>query len=397
MATQRAIDRYRARRTEQRASRAKARLSCSYYRLTPTVVREHNAPVRVSLVGAEKRELRRVIQAHTSEQRLVLRANIVLLAYLGRSNCEIAEELHCDLKTVRKWRDRFVDSGLMGLLDKARSGRPPTFTTHEKHAVIAKVLGVPPLPFNSWTLDLLRDALMKEGLVQAISPETLSHWLRTADLKPHRWHYWLQSKDPEFDSKMKRIVDLYVKPPEDGIVVCVDEKTGIQALERKHPTRPLRRGRVRRIEFEYIRHGTALLLAAFNVRTGHVLGECVRKNDSETFIRFLKRIMKHYRKSKKRPKIYLIMDNGTTHRSKKTKAFLEQHQDRLVPVYTPTHASWLNQVEIWFSALSRHTLRGGNFKNRNELIDRIMQYIDHHNQHFARPYRWTYTGHPLSA
>jgi len=173
-------------------------------------------------------------------------------------------------------------------------------------------------------------------------------------------------------------------------VICVDEKTSIQALERKHPDSPPRAHRNRRIAFEYKRHGVVNLLAAFNVQTGEVAAECIDKNDSAAFIRFIRWLMQLYPKRK----LYLVLDNGTTHRSKETEAFLARHP-RLIPVFTPTHASWLNQVEIWFSLLSRQALRHVSFRSKDELRERILDYVDTYNAS-AHPFEWTSKGKPLA-
>jgi transposase len=345
---------------------------------------------RITLRGSERRTLQRVVRAHTSEQRMVLRARIVLLAQLAWNNGQIVDELGCDLKTVRKWRDRFAASRLEGLWDCPRSGRPSQFTTSQRHDVFAAVVGPPPSPYARWTVDLLANDLTERGIVPSIGRETVSLWLRTADVKPHRVKYWLTSKDPEFKPKKDRIIGLYLKPPKDGIVISIDEKTSIQALERTRPGAPPLPHRNRRIDFEYKRHGVVNLIAAFAVHTGDVVGECIEKNDSAAFIRFIRRIMKVH----PRRKLYLILDNGTTHRSKETTAFFARYP-RLVPVFTPTHASWLNQVEIWFSMLSRQALRNVSFQSRDELRKRILQFIDTYNR-TARPFNWTSKGQPLA-
>ncbi len=350
---------------------------------------ETNKPIYVSLRGGERRQLRRISEAQKSEQRMALRARIILLASDGKDNRGIARELGLDVKTVRKWRGRFAWSRMAGLYDAPRSGRPPVFDATQRHEVFSLVVSSPPKPYTRWTIDLLADELVKRCIVPSIGRETISYWLRTADIKPHRFRYWLNSKDPQFQEKKDRVVKLYTNPPTDGIVLCIDEKPGIQVLERRHPTRPPARGRVRRLEFEYKRHGTVSLMAAFEVHSGRVRGECISRNDSETFIRFLKRLMRAYPKTK----LYLVLDNGASHCSKATRAFLNEHSDLLVPVYLPTHASWLNQIEIWFSALSRHALRNTSFPNKEALRRRIREYIQHHNR-IARPYRWK-KGKPL--
>lgn len=345
---------------------------------------------RITLRGRERRALQRIVAAHKSEQRMVLRANIVLAASLGRNNCQIAFQLGCDLKTVRKWRSRFAEDRMLGLYDLPRTGRPRRFDATHRHDVIATILGPPPAPYDRWSLDLAAAALVDRGIVPSISRETISHWLRTADIKPHRCRYWLNSKDPDFKAKMDRVVELYTKKPHSGRVICIDEKTCIQARERRHPDHPVGPGRPRRPEFEYKRHGVVHLIAAYEVHTGRVIAECLKgKNDSQAFIRFVRRLRKEY----PREKLYLVLDNGTTHRSEATTEFLAKYP-RLVPVFLPTHASWLNQIEIWFSVLTRQALKDQSFRSQDELIDHIQHYVAVHNE-TATPYRWTKKGDPL--
>jgi transposase len=203
--------------------------------------------------------------------------------------------------------------------------------------------------------------------------------------------YWLTSQDPDFTAKRDRVVALYRNPPCCAEVICVDEKTSIQALERLHPDIPACRRWRRRQEFEYVRHGTVHLLAGFNVRTGRVTADVLlTKNTSTAFIRFLKRLLAAYPGRT----LYLVLDNGSTHKSRETKAFLRT-EPRLVPVYLPTHASWLNQVEIWFSVLSRQMLRGASFTSRKALRCQLLTYVRIHNRHLAHAYDWSTKGKPL--
>ena len=332
-----------------------------------------------------------------------LRARIVLNASSRSSkknqNKKNAKRVGCDVHTVRKWRSRFQKLRMAGLEDKTRNGRPPKFTPMQQHLVLAKVLSEPPEPLANWSLAELAEAAIRDEIVPFISKETIGRWLRDADLKPHRNKYWLNSKDPDFAQKMKRVVDLYLNPPSDGIVLCLDEKTGIQALKRKAPTKPVRRGQCQRTEFEYKREGTASLLAAFEVKTGHVQGRCIsglfdERNDSATFIDFVTDLMERYPK-KTCGKLYLIMDNGSSHTSVETASFLLSNEDSLVPVFLPVHASWLNQVEMFFGVLSRRALKNVSFESVPALIARIMGYIAHHNNYKKHPYKWTKTGQPL--
>lgn len=364
---------------------------CWYPDGPPPVIRDPQKPAPISLYSSDRRKLRKMVAAHTTEQRMALRARIVLLASLGRSNRSIAKELGVDLKTVRKWRDRFARHGMRGLADGPRSGRPARFGATQRCEVFTMAVSPPPKPYSRWTVDLLAEELIKRGIVTCISPETVSYWLRTADLKPHRVKYWLNSKDPQFHEKKRRVIDLYINPPTDGIVLCLDEKTGIQARELLHSDIPMSRRRARRVEVEYKRHGTVSLMASFEVHTGQVVGELITRNNSQTFIRFVKRLMARHQGTK----LYLVLDNGSSHRSNETKAFFEQHSDQLVPVFLPTHASWLNQIEIWFSALTRQALRDVSFQSRAALCQTIRAYISHHNRELARPYQWTTKGKAL--
>ena len=349
---------------------------------------------RLVLRGTEKRELGRIKRAHTSEQRLAQRASIILMCGQGLTNSQIADELGVSVKTVRKWRERFVFDRIDGLNDEPRSGRPTRFDSGPRHEVFSLAVSPPPPPYARWTVDLLAEHLVGRGLVKAISRETVSLWLRTADIKPHRFRYWLTSHDPDFKVKRDRVIAIYQNPPCCAEVLCVDEKTSIQALERLHPDLPAGPRWRRRQEFEYVRHGTVHLLAAFNVRTGKVVADVLLgRNTSAAFIRFLKRLLRAHPPDRQ---IYLIMDNGTTHKSKETQDFLKT-QPRLVPIFLPTHASWLNQVEIWFSALSRQALRGASFASREDLRRRLLDYVKLHNRALAQPYAWSTQGKPLSS
>lgn len=346
--------------------------------------------VRIKLLGRERRELNRIVRASTAEQRIVQRARIVLLAAQGLNNSQIGADLEVDFKTVRKWRSRFHDHRVDGLDDLPRPGRPLVFEASQRQELFTLATSAPPRPLGRWTVDLLAEHLVESGIVPCISRETVSFWLRTAELKPHRVKYWLHSKDPQFREKRDRVLQLYLKPPKDGVVLCVDEKTSIQALEHCHPGRAAGFRRPRHVEFEYKRHGTTHLIAAFEVHSGRVPHfQCVKPNNSGAFIGFCRRLLKLY----PRRKLYLVLDNGTTHKSNETKKFFAANK-RIVPVFLPTHASWLNQIEIWFSALSRQALRNVSFSGINALIAAISEYIAYHNGR-AKPYQWTTRGKPL--
>lgn len=215
--------------------------------------------------------------------------------------------------------------------------------------------------------------------------------LASESLQPHRFRYWKDSPDPEFEPKMLAVVGLYMQPLENAVVLSVDEKTFIQALDRTQPRLPMRPHRIERLSHEYQRHGTASLLASLEVHSGQVRAEPVRRNNSVTFIRFLRRLLN----ASPAQELYIVADNGSSHRSKKTLAWVAKHK-RLHLTFTPTHASWLNQIEIWFGILTRKVVRRGIFKSRQELVERLMNFIQAYNKE-ARPFQWTYTGTPLAA
>jgi transposase len=215
--------------------------------------------------------------------------------------------------------------------------------------------------------------------------------LAAESIKPHRFRYWKSSTDPEFEPKMLAVIGLYLNPPANAVVLSVDEKTSIQALDRTQPRLPMKPHRIERLSHEYKRNGTASLLAALEVHSGQVQGQSIRRNNSETFIRFLRRLLQAYPDKD----LYVVLDNGSSHRSKKTLAWVAKNK-RLHLKFTPTHASWLNQIEIWFGILTRKVVRRGIFKSREELVAKLMDFIEAYNKQ-ARPFEWTYTGNPLAA
>ncbi len=372
---------------------------------------QRRGAIDLNLLDPECKKLEENVRSGKTEQRMAFRSRIILEAAAGRSNKAIARGLGCEVDTVRKWRERFAELRLAGLEDAPRSGRPATFTLEQRCAVLAKVMSEPPKGLSCWSLEDLVDAVVADPSIgiASICPETIRTWLKDNELQPHRNKYWLYSKDPDFKPKMNRVLDLYLNPPTDGMLWCVDEKTGIQALFRKAPTRRLKKALIQRMEFEYKRKGTVGLLAAFDVKTGHVEGQCYTKpaadtpegkklkesgvgeetdgkNDSSAFIAFLTRLMLTY-PEETHGKLYLILDNGSTHTSGETKAFLDEHP-RLVPVYLPIHASWLNQVEIWFGILSRRSLRHYDSVSVYGLAQHIMDFIDYYNKFKKHPFEW---------
>ncbi len=338
----------------------------------------------------ERAELERRVRAHTTPQRMLKRARIVLLAGEGVSNRRIGEMVGMDQHNVGVWRRRFETERLAGLEDRPRSGRPRIYGHDERVKIVAKATSERPETESHWSHRLLAEDLAEEV---GISESQVGRILAELDLKPHRVRSWLhRPDDPEFWERAADVCGLYLSPPQNALVLSVDEKTAVGARSRKHPTRPAEPGRPERQEFEYRRHGTASFIAALNVATGEVMVQDVDRNTAVNFIAFLEDIDRIVDPALE---IHLVMDNGSSHVAKATKTWLDDHP-RFTAHYTPKHASWLNQVELFFSILTRRLLRRGEFASRDELILRVMEFIRHHN-HQAKPFRWTYDASPLKA
>jgi len=326
----------------------------------------------------------------TTAQRVVLRAKIVLAAWRGRSNAAIAAALGITVDTVRKWRHRFVVNGMAGLHDRPRPGRPAIYGLDAQLLIVATVTQVAPQVDSHWTHRLLAHHLAEP---LGISASQIGRILAALDLKPHRVRGWLnRPEDPAFAAKAQAVCALYLKPPADAVLFSVDEKTAMQARSRKRASVAVRRGRPELREFEYVRHGTASLIAAMNVTNGTVHPKIIVANNSATFTEFLTELAATVDPAKR---IHLILDNGSSHTSKATKLWLAEHP-RFTVTYTPVHASWLNMVEIFFSILARRVLRRGDFASRQDLINKILAFIQAYNL-TAKPFRWTYDAKLLRA
>jgi transposase len=343
----------------------------------------------VELEEVARRRLEKTAGSAKAAMRAVTRARIVLAAGDGAPNARIAREVGVSVNTVRKWRGRFASAGEPGLRDARRSGRPRRYGPEVRVAVLATATSAPPHPEATWSHRAIAAHLARE----AISASQVGRILADCDLKPHRVRGWLTRREnPQFWDRAADICRLYLNPPEDAVVLSVDEKTAIAARSRRHPGRPAGPGRPARQEFEYVRHGTVSISAALNVRTGEVLTQPIARNNAVTFISFLQMLDRSIAPG--RP-IHVVLDNGASHIARKTKAWLATHP-RWHVHWTPPHASWLNQVELFFSALTRRVLRHGDFSSRDDLIDKMDGYVIAHNE-TAKPYRWTYEGSPLKA
>ncbi len=352
--------------------------------------------VRVS--PTEARELERIVRGQRGEARLYRRARMVLLAATGASISAVARQMGTNRTRVGEWLRRFETNGVPGLRDEPRSGRPWEITALERHQVIASACSKPSdfgLERVLWSHESLADVLEESGRVRSISSSTVGRILAEAELKPHRVKAWCHSTDPEYQSKMRAIVELYVSPPAGEPVLSIDEKSGIQVLSRLRPMVPASPGRDARYEFEYRRNGTRCLFACFNIRTGKVLGRCTLRRTREDFLSFMDLVARHYRQRR----VHVVLDNLNTHKDTGRGAFMTEwnqaHGDRFEFHYTPTHGSWLNQIELWFSILSRQVLRYGDFQTPDHLVRTIEAFTRSWNRDHAKPFRWTYEGRPL--
>ncbi|HEX4791902.1 MAG TPA: IS630 family transposase [Actinospica sp.] len=345
--------------------------------------------VPVVLDEVVRRHLAKMAAAASGQVRAVLRARIVLLAADGVANARIAAACDTSVNTVRKWRSRFVEHGMAGLLDARRSGRPRIYGSGARIEIVAAATSAPPYPDSTWSHRRIAGALSALG----ISSSQVGRILRDLDVRPHRVRGWLTRRDdPAFWERAGRICDLYLAAPPGAVRISIDEKTSMQARSRKHPGRPTAPGHDARQEFEYVRHGTVSIIAAMDIDTGQVLTEPIARNDSATFIAFLTALDASIDSDKE---IHVVLDNGSSHTAKVTKAWFQAHP-RWHVYWTPPHASWLNMVEIWFSTVAKRVLRYGDFTGRGDLAGKIEAFTIQHNE-TAKPYRWTYDGTPLKA
>ena len=338
----------------------------------------------IHLSSEEKQELLTMGRSHKLEKRYVERAMIILHSSEGKSLDQIIELTGKSRPVVNKWRSRFREHRLAGLKDAPRSGKPKTITPEQKALVIEKACTKPEGGYTNWS----QGRIAKEV---GISQSRVCQILKKADLKPHKIDYWCgKSRDPEFEQKMVNIIGLYMNPPENAIVICVDEKTQIQALDRTQPELPLRSGNPKRQTVTYKRNGTVPLIAALAVHTGEVTAKTIKSNNAENFLKFLKNLDRKYRNKK----IHVIADNLSIHKHKDVKQWLDGKR-KVKLHFTPTYSSWLNQVGIWSNILTKDVIKGGIWQSSKQLADQLMEYVKTYNETRAKPFQWTYTGDPL--
>jgi transposase len=328
-------------------------------------------------------------------QRDVQRARIVLACADGGTAVEVGKQAGAHPRTVERWRARFLERGLAGLADDPRSGHRPKFGAVARLEIIA--LACAPVPTTRarprYTIEDIRQIAIESNVVADISWTSVQRILADADLRPHLVEGWVHSPDPLFREKATEICELYLNPPTGSVVLSIDEKTGMQALERKYPDRPASPGRKRRREFEYKRHGTQSLLAALDVHTGRVLAEC---GDSRTGLD-LERFMDTVAEAYPTGPVHVVWDNLNIHfdgAQQRWTRFNERHGNRFVLHYTPKHASWVNQIELFFSIMQRQCLRDASFRSKQALRTAALSFVSEWNAR-ARPFKWTFTGYPL--
>ncbi|MBS2023922.1 MAG: IS630 family transposase [Deltaproteobacteria bacterium] len=340
-----------------------------------------------------RQELERLLRRGKAEHRQVVRACIVLKAADGEASRAIAKALGVDIKTVREWRRRFSRErrrSMHSLMDAARSGRPPRVPLEVRCEVVKLACDRPHehVPFrNIWNRTSLSEALWQETGWR-LSASEVGRILRDAELRPHRMRLWLHSPDPRFRELVRIICALYLRPPAGATVLCVDEKTCIQALERRRLFQAAVPGRVGRSEFEYIRHGTRNLIAALDIATGKVFGQCRKRRTAKDLAAFMEQLARRYPTGE----VYIVWDNLNIHCGDPWKHFSARHGGRFHFVHTPKHASWMNQIEIWFSILHRRVLKHGDFANVDQMLGAILGFIAHWNRVEAHPFRWTFRG-----
>jgi transposase len=334
---------------------------------------------------ADREQLGALVRAQSMPHALVRRARIVLLSGQGQSNREVARRCAVSAPVVSHWRRRYQQRGLAGLHDDLRPGRPRTHDDEQVAELIKLVTQRKPEVATHWSV---RSVAAATG----ISKSTVGRYFALFGLQPHRTKSFKLSTDPFFVEKVRDIVGLYLNPPDKALVLCVDEKSQVQALERTQPVLPMGLGYVEGVTHDYYRHGTTTLFAALDVLDGKVITQCKPRHRHQEFLGFLKHLDLSIPPELD---VHLIADNYGTHKHPKVKAWLARHP-RYHLHYTPTYSSWLNQVERWFGLITQQAIRRGSFRNVRELVQKIDAYVTHYNLH-RRAFVWTATADSILA
>ena len=339
-----------------------------------------------SIRRAERTELQRWRRVRNTPHSLAQRARLILLLADGVAPVDIMATLDVTRPTVFKWRKRFEQDGVDGLLDRPRPGQPHKLTEKTIKEVLRLTVDYIPREATHWSIRLMaKYADVTQYQVREI-------W-KAADLRPHRLKTFKISSDPQFAEKVIDVVGLYMDPPDNAMVLSVDEKTQIQALDHTQPMLPLRPGQIERRTHDYTRHGTASLYAAFDIASGEIMGRVTRRHRAKEFLAFLRQIDKAV---PDKLDVHLILDNSSTHKTKAVQRWL-MARPRFHTHFTPTSASWLNAVEGWFSQFERRALQRGTFTSVAELREAIRQFIKAHNAETAKPFRWTASANAIIA
>ncbi len=337
----------------------------------------------VSLTAEERAQLESYVRSRSIPSGLSRRFRIILLADKGLANKEMSKNVGLSRASVGKWRKRYSEKGLEGLHDELRAGRPRSVSDEKVAELIHNTLKSRPEGETHWST---RSMAEKSG----VSHMTVFRVWRTFGLKPHRSDTFKLSTDPFFVEKVRDIVGLYLNPPDNALVLCVDEKSQCQALERSQPMLPLGFGYAEGYTHDYLRHGTLTLFAALDVATGGVFAQSKKRHRHQELLQFLRHIDANVPPELD---VHIIMDNYSTHKHDKVRSWFAR-RDRYHVHLTPTYASWLNQVETWFGIITRKTIRRGSFRSTKELKEKIDLFVRSHNQH-SKPFAWTATAESI--
>ena len=333
----------------------------------------------LTLNDDELRKLKTWASRPKSTQRIALRAAIILACAEGLNNRDVATRLRVNTVTVGKWRQRFLENRLDGLVDEPRPGAPRSISDDKVEEVITMTLEEKPKAATHWST---------RGMAQAagLSQSAIVRIWNAFGLKPHRSETFKISTDPYFVEKVRDIVGLYMNPPENAIVLSIDEKSQVQALDRTQPLLPMSPGQAERGTHDYVRNGTTSLFAALNVATGQVIGKCYRRHRQHEFLKFIKEVDASIVREPG-VEIHIVLDNYGTHKTPMVKRWFEKHPEYHLH-FTPTSSSWLNQVERFFAEITQKRIRRGAFRNVAGLEKAIMEYLDNHNEN-PKPFSWT--------
>ncbi|MGA2873745.1 MAG: IS630 family transposase [Candidatus Dormibacteria bacterium] len=344
----------------------------------------HAAAPALRLSSDQRTRLELWARSRTLPQRQVQRAKVILLAAEGHANTTIGRQVGCSKPTVLLWRQRFVSRGLDGLEDAPGRGRPCAHGEDLVERVLSTTMSAPPPGYTHWSSRRLASAC-------GVSATTVRRIWRDHRLQPHRSRSFKFSQDPQLEAEVTDVVGLYLHPPEKAVVLAVDEKTQVETLDRTQPVRPMRPGQVERRTHDDLRHGTTTLFAALDVATGNVTGRCYARHRHEEFLRFLQLVARRY----PRGQIHFVLDNYATHKHPEVQEWLCRHP-RFHLHFTPTSASWMNQVEGWFAILHRAAIRRGVFHNLAALRTAIERFLNAWNDN-CHPFAWVKTPEQILA